>query len=113
MLRPFLRLGCFADGHAYHLLASVPRQEVFRDLVVALAAAVAASVECYPAAGSDVDHKLENFEDTIIMLRNVPAALDLDIAVFVSSILVNILGESTLRFAQTLTRFYAVVLVMY
>ena len=41
-----------------------------------------------------MDHELENFKDSIVMMRNVPAVLSLDIAVFVSSILVNILGES-------------------
>jgi len=40
-----------------------------------------------------VDHELENFEDSIIMMRNLPAVLSLDIAVFVASILVNVLGE--------------------
>ena len=40
-----------------------------------------------------MDHELENFEDSIIMMRNVPAVLSLDIAVFVASILVNVLGE--------------------
>ncbi len=41
-----------------------------------------------------MDHELENFEDSLIMIRNLPAVLSLDIAIFVASILVNVLGES-------------------
>ena len=46
------------------------------------------------AAGADAGSKLENFEDTIIMLRNVPAAAWLDAVVFVSGVLVNVLGDA-------------------
>ena len=41
-----------------------------------------------------MDHKLESLEDTFLLLGRVPSILALDLVVFISSILINVLGKT-------------------